>query len=135
NSIVMFTPRSWKTAVMLDYRNMGRQRIRTATTLAALFVGVFAIGLILILGHGIKDTINATLSTLFTRNVFVIVSPNQKQAVEQQLANLKGIDASKTLVNPVVPQMYPILVGRKDINTLLKSIGKTDKIDRGDILG
>jgi ABC-type antimicrobial peptide transport system permease subunit len=48
---------------------------------------------------------------------------------------LKGIDASKTLVNPVVPQMYPILVGGKDINTLLKSIGKTDKIDRGDILG
>ena len=96
---------------------------------------VFAIGLILILGQGIKDAINNTLSTLFTRNVFIIVSPNQKQAVERQLANLKGIDASKTLINPVVPQMYPILVGGKDINTLLKSIGKTDKIDRGDILG
>jgi len=135
NSIMMFTPRSWKTAVMLAYRNMGRQRVRTTTTLTALFVGVFAIGLILILGQGIKDAINNTLSTLFTRNVFVIVSPNQRQAVERQLANLKGIDASKTLVNPVVPQMYPILVGGKDINTLLKSISKTDKINRGDILG
>ena len=46
NSVVMFTPRSWKTSVMLAYRNLGRQRLRTTTTLTALFVGVFAIGLI-----------------------------------------------------------------------------------------
>src|SRR6266566_6105162 len=135
NSIVMFTPRSWKTAVMLAYRNMGRQRIRTTTTLTALFVGVFAIGLILVLGQGIKDTINDTLSTLFTRNVFVIVSPNQKQAVEQQLQSLQGIDSSKTQINPVVPQLYPLLVGGRDINTILKSIRTTDKIDKGDVLG
>src|SRR5207248_2195634 len=135
NSIVMFTPRSWKTAVMLAYRNMGRQRIRTTTTLTALFVGVFAIGLILVLGQGIKDTINTTLSTLFTRNVFVIVSPNQKQAVEQQLQSLQGIDSSKTLINPVVPQLYPLLVGGRDINTILKSIRPTDKINKEDLLG
>ncbi len=29
NACVMFLPRSWKTAVMLAYRNLGRQRIRT----------------------------------------------------------------------------------------------------------
>src|SRR5712692_5620523 len=61
NTIVMFMPRSWKTAVMLAYRNMGRQRIRTTTTLTALFVGVFAIGLILVLGQGIKDTIHKNI--------------------------------------------------------------------------
>src|SRR5207302_4032372 len=101
DGFVMFVPRSWKTPVMLAYRNIGRQRIRTTTTLTALFVGVFAIGLILILGQGIKDTINDTLNTLFTRNVFVVVSPNQKQAVEQQLQSLQGIDSSKTQINPV----------------------------------
>src|SRR5437588_443078 len=78
NSVVMFSPRSWKTAVMLAYRNLGRQRLRTTTTLTALFVGVFAIGLVLILGQGIKDAVNSTLSTLFTHNVFVVVSPNQR---------------------------------------------------------
>src|SRR6266702_2027289 len=135
NSVVMFTPRSWKTAVMLAYRNLGRQRLRTTTTLTALFVGVFAIGLILIMGQGIKDSINTTLSTLFTHNVFVVVPPNQKQAVQNQLAQSKGIDSSKTLVNTVVPQVYPILITGRDINTILRSVRKTDKIDARDIVG
>ena len=135
NCVVVFTPRSWKTAVMLAYRNLGRQRVRTTTTLTALFVGVFAIGLVLILGQGIKDAINTTLSTLFTHNVFVVVSPNQKQAVQDQLVSLRGIDSSKTQVNPVVPQVYPILVAGRDINVILRSVRKTDKIDKGDIVG
>jgi putative ABC transport system permease protein len=135
NGVVVFTPRSWKTAVMLAYRNLGRQRVRTTTTLTALFVGVFAIGLVLILGQGIKDAINTTLSTLFTHNVFVVVSPNQKQAVQDQLVGLRGIDSSKTQVNPVVPQVYPILVAGRDINTILRSVRKTDKIDKEDIIG
>jgi len=135
NSVVIFTPRSWKTAVMLAYRNLGRQRLRTTTTLTALFVGVFAIGMILILGQGIKDTVNNTLSTLFTHNVFVVVSPNQKQKVQNQLASLKGIDSGKTQVNVVVPQVYPILIAGRDINAILRSVHKTDKIDKEDILG
>src|SRR6266849_442720 len=135
NSVVVFTPRSWKTAVMLAYRNLGRQRLRTTTTLTALFVGVFAIGMILILGQGIKDTVNNTLSTLFTHNVFVVVPPDQKQKVQNQLANLKGIDSGKTQVNAVVPQVYPILVAGRDINAILRSVHKTDKIDKEDILG
>ncbi len=135
NSVVVFTPPSWKTAVMLAYRNLGRQRLRTTTTLTALFVGVFAIGMILILGQGIKDTVNTTLSTLFTHNVFVVVPPNQKQKVQNQLASLKGIDSGKTQVNPVVPQIYPILVAGRDINAILRSVHKTDKIDKEDILG
>ncbi len=135
NSVVVFTPRSWKTAVMLAYRNLGRQRLRTTTTLTALFVGVFAIGMILILGQGIKDTVNNTLSTLFTHNVFVVVPPNQKQKVQNQLANLKGVDSGKTQVNAVVPQVYPILVAGRDINAILRSVHKTDKIDKEDILG
>lgn len=135
NSFVMFTPRSWKTSVMLAYRNMGRQRLRTTTTLTSLFVGVFAIGLIIILGQGIKDTINSTLSTLFTHNVFVIVPPNQRQLAMHQLASQKGIDSGKTLINPVAPQIYPILVAGKDINSILQSVRNRDKIDKGDILG
>lgn len=135
NSLVVFTPRSWKTAVMLAYRNLGRQRLRTTTTLTALFVGVFAIGLILILGQGIKDAVNTTLSTLFTHNVFVVAPPNQKQIVQDQLTSLKGIDSGKTQVNPVVPQIYPILVAGRDINAILRSVRKTDKIDKQDIVG
>ncbi len=134
DGIVMFAPRSWKTPVMLAYRNMGRQRIRTTTTLTALFVGVFAIGLILILGQGIKDTINNTLNTLFTRNVFVIVAPKQKDLVSAQLPNVTGIDASKTIVNPVVQQLYPLVIGGQDVGTVLKKISSKDKLSSRDVL-
>ncbi len=135
NSLVVFTPRSWKTAVMLAYRNLGRQRLRTTTTLTALFVGVFAIGLILILGQGIKDAVNSTLSTLFTHNVFVVVSPAQKQVIDDRLVHLKGVDAAQTQQNPVVPQVYPILINGRDINTILRAVKKGDKIDSRDIVG
>lgn len=135
NSLVLFMPRSWKTSVMLAYRNLGRQRLRTTTTLTALFVGVFAIGLILVLGQGLKDAVNSALSTLFTHNVFVVVAPPQKPVVNRQLAGLQGVDASKTQVNSVVPQIYPLLVNGRDINSVLRSVSSRDKISRRDIVG
>ncbi len=122
DGLVMFTPRSWKTPVMLAYRNMGRQRLRTTTTLTALFVGVFAIGLVLVLGQGIKDTITSTLDTLFTRNVFIATQPKQEGIIQSQIAHQKGVDASKTVVNIVVRQVYPLFIQGQDLNTVLKRV-------------
>lgn len=133
NTLAVCFPHTWKTALMLAYRNLGRQHLRTSATLSALFVGVFAIGLILILGQGIKDTINSTLSTLFTHNVFVVASPTQASSVDSQLALSAGIDASKTQTNPVASQLYPILVNGQDINTILRNPGKNAKLGRGEI--
>lgn len=135
NSLVVFAPRSWKTAVMLAYRNLGRQRLRTTTTLTALFVGVFAIGLILILGQGIKDAVNTELSSLFTHNLFVVVSPAQKQSITSQLAHTTAVDASKTQENPVVPQVYPLLINGRDINSILRGIVKGSRLSKQDIVG
>jgi putative ABC transport system permease protein len=135
DSIVMFLPLAWKTPVMLAYRNIGRQRIRTTTTLSALFVGVFAIGIVLVLGQGIKDTVNSTLSALFTRNVFVVAPPTQRSLVEQQLAHAHGIDAQQTIVNNVVPQIYPLFLAGQDINTALKSINDKSALSKRTVLG
>lgn len=135
DSVVMFLPRSWKTPVMLAYRNMGRQRVRTTTTLTALFVGIFAIGLVLVLGQGIKDTINSTLSSLFTRNVFIVAPPAQRMQVAAQLAKASGIDARETLVNPVVTQIYPLFLGGQDINTALKNTNGHSGLSSRTILG
>ncbi len=120
---VMFTPRAWKTPVMLAYRNIGRQRVRTTTTLTALFVGIFAIGLVLVLGQGIKDTINSTLAGLFTRNVFIAASPKQNATITVQIAQQRGVDSSKTVVNSVVRQVYPLFIQGQDLNTVLKRVG------------
>ncbi len=134
DALLMFTPRSWKTPLMLAYRNIGRQRVRSTTTLTVLFVGVFAIGLVLVLGQGIKDTINSTLSSLFTRNVFVISTPRQQSIILQQLAEAKGIDATKTQRSPVVSRLYPLFVAGRDITTVLGSFPPRSPISKSDVL-
>ena len=135
NCVVIGLPRSWKTPVVLAYRNLGRQWIRTTATLTALFVGVFAIGLVLILGQGIKDTISTTLGTLFTRNVFVVVSPTYKTAVTAQLSSLKGLDNTKTVVSPLVRQLYPLFIGKQDVNTILRHLSGSSRLRKDEVVG
>jgi len=86
-------PRAWRGHLTLALRNFGRQRARTVTTLVGLFVGVFAVGLILVVGQGVEaqyvsagQTINATLG----------VQPSAYQAVEQQVAQTPQIRRHET---------------------------------------
>jgi Predicted ABC-type transport system involved in lysophospholipase L1 biosynthesis, permease component len=46
--VVVFLPRGWKSNIKMALRNIGRSRGRTVTTMLALYVGVFTIGLILL---------------------------------------------------------------------------------------
>jgi putative ABC transport system permease protein len=134
DALLMFSPRSWKTPLMLAYRNIGRQRVRSTTTLTVLFVGVFAIGLVLVLGQGIKDTIDSTLGSLFTRNVFVISTPKQQSIIDTQIAQARGVDSSKTLRNPLVPRLYPLFVAGRDITTVLHSFPAHSPLSSSDLL-
>ncbi len=89
--VVVFLPRTWKANVKMALRNIGRQKVRTATTMVALFVGVFSIGLILVLGQNIKDAINNALSNELTYNSFILAGSADKAAVDQELARIPGI--------------------------------------------
>ena len=64
--VVVLLPRTWKSNLKMALRNLGRQRARTVTTMVALFIGVFAIGLMLVLGQNIRDKINNALATNLT---------------------------------------------------------------------
>jgi putative ABC transport system permease protein len=102
DAIVMFLPRAWKTTVMLAYRNIGRQQIRTTTTLTILFVSVFAIGIVVIMGQGVKDAINNAIASFITRNVFILAPPNQSDAVSTTLnAPNNGVDSKQTITATV----------------------------------
>ena len=54
---VVVLPRGWKVGLKLTLRNIGRQRGRAAMTMVALFVGVFAIGLVLF-DAGLRDQLD-----------------------------------------------------------------------------
>src|SRR5436305_4045717 len=88
--VIVVLPRSWKVNTKMALRNIGRQRARTTTTLLALFVGVFTIGLILVLGQDLRDTINTALAKNLSYNLFTI-APDSDAANLQSSINAGGI--------------------------------------------
>ncbi|HEV2459232.1 MAG TPA: FtsX-like permease family protein, partial [Ktedonobacterales bacterium] len=98
--VIVLLPRQWKIEVKMALRNIGRSRARNVTTLVALFIGVFAIGLVLALGLGVKAQLNTILSTTTTYNSYIFAGPPDKAAVDQALANEPGVKPSDYVVNP-----------------------------------
>ena len=93
--IVVLLPRSQRTVVKLALRSVGRARARTSATLVALFVGVFTIGLILIVGQDISAEISDALNNLSSYNVFVIASAHDARAATAATQNLSGLEARR----------------------------------------
>ncbi len=93
--VVVLLPRSWKASMKMALRNLGRQRTRTTTTMLALFVGVFTIGLILVLGQDLRDQINNALSNIVTYNVITLTSSQQAQTLQANLGSIAGLNASR----------------------------------------
>ena len=93
--IVVLLPRPQRTVVKLALRSIGRARARTAGTLVALFVGVFTIGLILIVGQDISSEISNALSNLASYNVFVIASAQQASAAEAGTQSVTGLEGRR----------------------------------------
>lgn len=110
--VVVLLPRGWKANVKLALRNIGRQKARTVTTLLSLYIGVFAIGLILVLGQNISTAINSYLLNGNALNADVIASSADKTAVEQQLARIPDarhvVEASFTSAVPVTVNGQPM---------------------------
>lgn len=98
--VVVVLPRTWKTNLKMALRNLRRQRARTVTTLVALYIGVFSIGLILALGQNVEDQINNALNNtnLFAYNTYVYVNGHDKPALESELGR-QGIDPRSYVVN------------------------------------
>ena len=90
--LVVLLPRTMKSNVKMALRNIGRKKTRSATTLVALFVGVFAIGLILTLGQNLESGISSTAANYTGGdNTFIQASSADKAAVDQALSQISGI--------------------------------------------
>ena len=80
--IVAFLPRPWKATIRMSLRNIGRQRTRATMTLLALFVGVFSVGLMVILGQDIRDKINTAIASQSDYNVISLVPEQWSSQVD-----------------------------------------------------
>ena len=110
--VVVLLPRSQRTVVKLALRSIGRARARTAGTLVALFVGVFTIGLILIVGQDLSSEISDALGNLASYNVFVVASSHDAAAAVQATQNLDGVQGRRVTqdlgVKPISVNGVPI---------------------------
>ncbi|HEV7126268.1 MAG TPA: FtsX-like permease family protein [Ktedonobacterales bacterium] len=129
--IVVFLPRTWKSNVKMALRNLARARARTVTTMIALFVGVFAIGLVLVLGQNIKQSIDQAFNTTVKYNSFIIAGAVDKSAVDAQVPGLPGLEsvasgancpAQRYEVNPIA-QAIPLAVNGTPVTQLLQGAG------------
>lgn len=111
----LLAPRAWKTTIKLALRNIGRQKARTATTQVALCIGVFGVGLILIVGQGLKAQYNLVGNAI---NATVGALPADEAAVQQQLQRTPGISRQERYIStgyvvvqvngqaPAIPQQF-----------------------------
>ena len=119
--VVVLLPREWKSNMRMALRNLGRQQVRTVTTLVALFIGIFAIGLILVLGQNIQQKINDALSTQIQYNSYVIAGSANKAAVDSEIAKVSGIQGK--IVNTAA-QAVPVSVNGTPIAQVLQGTSR-----------
>lgn len=116
--LVLFMPRSWKATIKMALRNLGRQRARTTTTMLALFVGIFTIGLVLVLGQDLRADINKAVANNLNFNVLSITS-NQDTTKLQDKINAKAIPGLSKYESRTLASTAPVTVNNKPIVTLL----------------
>jgi putative ABC transport system permease protein len=114
--VIVLLPRTWKANMKMALRNLGRQRARTTTTMLALFVGIFTIGLILALGQDLRDQINTLIANTLNYNVYVITSNNDTTTLRNKLKTLPGLTASQ---EHSIARTVPVSINGVPIGKLL----------------
>ncbi len=100
--VALLGPRSWRATTRLALRHIGRQKGRSATTLLALCIGVFAVGLGLAITQNVQSLLDV-FSQSTSYNALVFVGAHGKPAVDRQLAHLPGL--TRRTVNIAAPAL------------------------------
>ena len=103
-------PTTARAEAQLALRNIGRARARSATTLVALFIGVFAVGLGLVLGQNLKEFVAARNATVNQANTYILATSQQAPQVAAQIAHLSGVTHEQTSL--AVPDQITMVNGQ-----------------------
>jgi predicted lysophospholipase L1 biosynthesis ABC-type transport system permease subunit len=117
--LLALLPRTWKASTRMALRNLDRQRARTTTTLLALFVGVFTIGLILVLGQNLRDAIDSATASDLTYNVITSTSEPDTSALQAGIGSIPGQQA---YTRHVLCQARPLLLNGQPLQNLLQNV-------------
>jgi ABC-type antimicrobial peptide transport system permease subunit len=101
--IVVYVPRPARSVIRLAMRNASRDRTRTAATAVALFVGVFAVGLILVLGTDIRGDLDSFITKSTTYNVIAVAPSRGAAPLLKAASRLHSHQELVTVVAPASP--------------------------------
>jgi putative ABC transport system permease protein len=121
--VVVVLPRPAKAVVRMALRNSERTRTRTAATSVALFVGVFAVGLILILGTDIRSDLDSIITQSTTYNV-IAVAPGQSAARLVQAA--KGLGSTSELSTSAAISS-PVAINGRPLSQVVAPLSRSDR--------
>lgn len=93
--LVVLLPGGWRVNMKLALRNIGRSRARTTTTLLALLIGVFTVGLILVLGQDLRANLGQAIADQLEYNVIAISTDADGSGVPQSLHGLPSLQRSR----------------------------------------
>ena len=94
--VIVLLPRTWKSSTKMALRNIGRQRTRTTTTMLALFIGIFTIGLVLALGQDLQSQISNSFAQNLTYNVVTMTSGADTTTLQAKLGTVPGLSKTRT---------------------------------------
>jgi ABC-type antimicrobial peptide transport system permease subunit len=120
--VIILLPQTWKANIKIALRNIGRSRARTTTTMLALFVGIFTIGLILALGQGLRDQFNGFIAKSFHYNVYAVTTNNDTTILRNKLKTLPGLTGSE---EHTIVATSPLLINGTPIGNLLGNQSQT----------
>lgn len=120
--VILFVPRSWRVNVKIALRNLGRRRARTATTMLALFIGIFGIALVVGVGQNLQQQIQHGLTQNQPYNIAVSTSGQDTRTLQARLHTLPGL--RKSSAAPFI-QAIPVAVDGQSLQSILPA--RTDR--------
>ncbi len=123
-------PSQARSNIRLALRNIGSRKARSVATLVALTVGIFAIGLVLVLGQDIQAVL-ATYLDGGSVNVAIVAADADRPAVDRQLAQVSGL--KNETVNPIA-QVQPVAINGEPITRVVQAGVVSGKFNANDVL-
>ncbi|GCE21936.1 ABC transporter permease [Dictyobacter kobayashii] len=113
-----FLPRSLKVSTKMALRNIGRRRARTITTMLALFIGVFSIGLVLALGQNLESQISDVFTLKINYNVIAVTTGTDTMTLKKQLGTIPGLSKSTA---DTFTQLVPVALNDQPLRQTLST--------------
>lgn len=89
--VIPLLPRSWKISTRMALRNLNRRRARVVTTMLALFIGLYGIGMIVGLGHDVLDQTASVVNANAAYNLVATASGTDNHALQSNLTSMPGL--------------------------------------------